>query len=145
MKKGENGQKEVIEKVSKILSGAKSVYLATNGSHGHPNLRAMAPAQVDGVKSVWFLTSAMSSKIQEIQNDGHAVIYADAPRNAGECRLWGIVSVMSDAASREKAWKDEFKEHFPDGASSEDLRVLRFDVSNGIYTNKNMESFEFKN
>jgi general stress protein 26 len=145
MKTSGNGQKEAIEKASKILSGANTVYLATNGSHGHPNLRAMSPAKTDGVKNIWFATNAGSSKVRELLNDGHAVIYASAPRNAGECRFWGSVEVLTDVSSKKKVWKEEYKAHFPDGVSSEDLTVLRFDVSNGIYTNKNMENFEFKN
>jgi general stress protein 26 len=145
MKKSENEREEAIEKISKILSGAKSVYLATNGSHGHPNLRAMMPAKAEGASSVWFVTNAESSKVQELLKDPSAVLYASAPRNAGECRLWGKVEVLSDPASRKHAWNEAFKEHFPEGAEAENLRVLRFEASNGIYTNKNKESIEFKN
>ena len=141
----ENGQKEIVEKAAKILSGAKTVYLATNGSHGHPNLRAMAPAMVDGIESVWFMTFAGSSKVKEILRDNHAVLYAWSSRSGTECRLWGTVDVLDDAASKKKVWSEEFREHFPDGPSSENMRVLRFNVSNGTYVNKKMEAYNFEN
>jgi len=134
----------VIEKAAKLLAGAKTVYLATNGSHGHPNLRALSPVTVEGVRTVWFATDAVSNKVQELQNDKHAVIYVDAPRAACECRLWGFVEILDDMESREKIWNEEVAKHCPDGIESPDLRVLRFDVVNGRYTdNKKMETFPF--
>ena len=38
MKKTENGADDVLAKTAKLLAGAKTVYLATNGSHGHPKI-----------------------------------------------------------------------------------------------------------
>jgi general stress protein 26 len=104
----------------------------------------MAPLRLDGVKSIWFATEAGSSKVQEILKDGNAVIYAEAPRNAGECRLWGNIEVLSDAVSKKKVWSEELRAHFPDGVNSPEMRVLRFDVSNGIYVTTNRELFDFK-
>ena len=144
MKKTENGANEVIEKTTKLLAGAKKVYMATNGSHGHPNLRAMAPIKVEGANIIWFTAFAGSSKILELQNDNHAVIYFDAPRMAGEFRLWGFVEILDDMESRKKVWNDITAQHFPDGIESPNLRVLRFDTVNGTYTNKNMETFPFE-
>ena len=146
MKSGADGQKEAIEKAAKLLSGAKTLYMATNGSHGHPNLRAMMPVKVDGVKSVWFLTDAASSKIVELAHDGHAVLYAEAPRMAGECRFWGTVAIFDDFSVKQELWKEDYRPHFPNGPESENMRVLRFDVSNGVYVSyKDMESVPFKN
>jgi len=146
MVQNENGKKEVLAKAAKLLSGtkAKTVYLATNGSHGHPNLRAMVPIMVEGVKAIWFATSAKSNKVLELQNDNHAVVYFDAPRMAGECRLWGFVEILDDMESRKKVWNDMIANHFPDGIESPDLRALRFDVTSGIYVNKNWEIFPFE-
>jgi general stress protein 26 len=105
----------------------------------------MAPLKIDGVKSVWFATYEGSSKVQELLKDGNAVIYAEASRDATECRLWGNIEVLSDDASKKYVWSEELRDHFPDGADSPEMRVLRFDVSNGIYIDKNREIFEFKN
>ena len=145
MKKTENGANDVIAKTAKLLAGAKTVYVATNGSHGHPNLRAMVPIAVEeGIRAIWFATSAESSKVLELQNDKHAAVYVEAPRMAGECRLWGYVEVLDDMESRKKVWNDLTAKHFPDGVESPDLRALRFDVTSGIYVNKNWEIFPFE-
>ena len=144
MKKAETDTNDVIAKTAKLLAGAKTVYLATNGSHGHPNLRAMVPITVEGVRTIWFATSANSSKVLELQNDRHAVLYVEAPRMGGECRLWGYVEVLDDMDSRKKAWSDVTAKHFPDGIKAPDFRALRFDVTSGIYADKNWETFPFE-
>jgi general stress protein 26 len=133
-------------KVEKILSGAKVVYMGTNGSHGHPNVRAVSPARVDGTDTIWFATDLNSSKIIELVKDDKAVIYALGPRMSDECRLWGSVAILDDAASRKNVWSDDVKRHvFSDGVNSGSLRVLRFDISNGCYSGKGGKCGEFKN
>ncbi|MDR1965081.1 MAG: pyridoxamine 5'-phosphate oxidase family protein [Synergistaceae bacterium] len=145
MSSNEISGKEAKGKAEALLGGAKTVYMGTNGSHGHPNVRAMMPVKVDGVKEIWFATDLESSKILELAKDSKAVIYVQAPRNAGECRLWGHVDILDDSESRKIVWRDELKKHFPDGANSARLRVLRFNVSNGVYCNKSGKIGEFKN
>jgi general stress protein 26 len=146
VKANEIDKNETKGKVAKILSGAKLVYLGTNGSHGHPNIRAMSPAQVVGTETVWFVTDFESSKIAELAQDNKAVLYAAAPRNAGECRLWGHIDILDDPESRKLVWKDEFKEFFfEEGIDSPRLRVLLFHVSNGVLYGKNGKIGEFNN
>ena len=79
MKEREISQKDAMDKAAKLLSGAKTVFLATNGSHGHPNLRAMAPLVVEGAAAIWFGTSVEFSKIIELVKDEKAVIGGTRP------------------------------------------------------------------
>jgi general stress protein 26 len=138
-------QKEAREKVTKLLAGAKTVYLGTNGSHGHPNVRAMTPAYLVGAETIWFVTDVESSKVMELLKDDKAVLYAPAARNNGECRLWGRVEIFDDLASKKLVWQASFKEHFPEGIDSPRLRVLCFHVNNALYCNKAGKTGEFKN
>ncbi|MDR1578739.1 MAG: pyridoxamine 5'-phosphate oxidase family protein, partial [Synergistaceae bacterium] len=108
MKNGELTKKEILEKASRILETAKCVYMATNGENGHPNLRALVTAKVEGAKTLWFVADEESSKVQELLRDDKAVIYAPAARGAGEARFWGNVEILDDMASKKKVWSDEF-------------------------------------
>ncbi|MDR2779702.1 MAG: pyridoxamine 5'-phosphate oxidase family protein [Synergistaceae bacterium] len=144
MKTNELKAEEAKAKTERVLAGAKVVYMATNGSHGHPNVRAMSTVKADGADVLWFVTDAGSSKVAELASDGKAVVYAEASRG-GECRVWGSVDVLDDDASRKVVWRNELAEHFPGGASSPELRVLRFNVANGVYCSKAGKKGEFKN
>ncbi len=143
MKERELSQKEAREKAEKLLAGAKALFLATNGSHGHPNVRAMAPLKIEGAKTVWFATALESSKIIELVKDDKATLYGYAPRSMTEFRLWGRIQILDDAASRKKIWAEALKKYFPDGAGDSALRVLRFDTISGMYTGKEGKSGTF--
>ncbi|MDR1514324.1 MAG: pyridoxamine 5'-phosphate oxidase family protein [Synergistaceae bacterium] len=136
MKEHEISRKDASAKALKLLSAAKTVFLATNGGHGHPNLRAMAPITFDGVQTIWFSTSSQSSKIIELAKDDKAVVYGYSPRSMSEFRLWGSVEILDDQESREHIWRDFLRDHFPDGAGDPNLRVLRFSAISGMYTAK---------
>lgn len=134
MKDAEMPAAEAREKAEKLLEKSKTVWVATNGSHGgHPNVRAMTPSLVEGSARMWFCTSLDSGKIIELIKDNKATIYGYSPRNLAEFRLWGTVEILDDHESRRHAWREDFKEHFPEGADDPNMRVLRFEASNGFY------------
>lgn len=144
MKSAAISAKEAREKTEKLLEKAKAVFLATNGSvGGHPNVRAMAVAKNEGIVRIWFVTSLDSDKIIELVKDDKATIYCYSPRTMAEFRLWGNVSIADDPESRKHAWKDEYKAFFPGGANDPNLRVLRFDASNGVYCTPDKKSGHF--
>jgi len=144
VKNTELTQKEAREKAEKLLDKAKSVFLATNGSlGGHPNVRAMAVARNEGVVRIWFCTSLGSDKLIELIKDEKATIYCYNTRTMAEFRLWGTVEILDDADSRKHAWNDEFKAYFSGGVNDPDLRVLRFDASNGVYSAPDGKSCQF--
>lgn len=140
----EKADKEIRAKVGKFLAKCKTVFMATNGSHGHPNARAMMPIRTDGAETIWFVTDLDSSKIIELVKSNKAVIYAYEPRTMVECRLWGEVVILEDAASIRHLWDDSLKKYF-DGPDDPRIRVLRFDAKNGIYCGKDRAAIEFNN
>ena len=143
MKERELTQREARTKAEKLLTSAKAVYLATNGSHGHPNVRAMMPARIDGIGKIWFSTALDSSKIIELVKDDKAVVYGYSSRSMAEFRLWGNITILVDVASRKKIWNDALKKYFEGGMNDPNLRVLRFDVVSGMYCNKERKSAIF--
>lgn len=136
-------EKEAMEKAEKILSGLKVVFLATNGSHGHPNLRALAPIGRDGVSTLWFVADVHSCKIAELFSDSKAVVYGYAPRTMAEFRMWGNAAVLDDEESRERVWSEALAEYF-EGKDDPNMRVLRFDAVSGVYSDKNGKGGMFK-
>ncbi|GHV29388.1 hypothetical protein FACS1894167_08620 [Synergistales bacterium] len=137
MKEETYNAKDAQEKAYKLLfGGANPLFLATNGSHGHPNIRAMKPLYMDGVKSIWFATALESSKIIELIKCEKAVIYGYSSKTLAEFRLWGSAVILDDAESRKLVWNDNLKEFFTEGMSDPNMRVLRFDTLSGVYSGK---------
>ncbi|MDR3353809.1 MAG: pyridoxamine 5'-phosphate oxidase family protein [Synergistaceae bacterium] len=144
MKIEDINNKDAKAKAEKLLAESKVVFMGTNGSHGHPNVRAMVPQKHDETRTIWFATNLESSKIIELIKNNKAVVYAYSQKNMSECRFWGAVSTLDDAASRKHIWNDELKKHYS-GIEDPNLRVLRFDISNGIYSNKDGKGGSFTN
>ncbi|MDR1885079.1 MAG: pyridoxamine 5'-phosphate oxidase family protein [Synergistaceae bacterium] len=146
MKSEEINHKDAKAKAEKLLAESKLVFMGTNGSHGHPNVRALVPMKFEDVRTIWFATDLHSSKILELIKNNRAVVYAFSQKSMTECRFWGAVTILEDAASRKHVWTDELKKHFEGGVDDPRLRVLRFDISNGVYgSNKDGKSGSFTN
>jgi general stress protein 26 len=136
MSGGGLSEKEARAKAEKLMGGTKTIFLATNGSHGHPDVRAMSPVLTEGVKEMYFVTALFSNKLKELQNDDKAVVYAYSPRSGTELRLWGTMEIRDDAASKKRVWNDDLKEHFELGVNDPSLVVLQFSAISGSFTSK---------
>ena len=137
MKERELSPKETRAKIEKLMSNVSTVFLATNGSHGHPNVRAMMPVRVDETNAVWFTTTLESSKLIELVKNDKAAVYGYSPNTMAEFRLWGNVTILDDPESRKHIWADELKKYYPGGVDDPSMRVLRFDVVSGLYAKDN--------
>ncbi len=124
---------ETKDRILKALEKTPFVSFGTFGSNGWPNIRVLLVTTYDGVETVWFATEKSSEKIAELQANPKAMIYGYCPENMLEFRLFGKVEMLTDSASRQKIWKDEYIEHFPDGIDSPNMVVLRFDTESGFY------------
>ena len=137
MKERELSSKETRAKIEKLMSNVGTMFFATNGSHGHPNVRAMMPIRIDGTDTVWFATSLESSKLIELVKDSKAAVYGYSPNTMAEFRLWGNVAILDDYESRKRVWSDELKKYYPGGVDDPTMRILRFDVVSGLYAKDN--------
>lgn len=127
-----------------ILRSLPGLSVATNGGKGYPNLRALAIGHVDDIQTIWFSTSSCSHKLEELAADPHATLYGFDMQSMAEFRLYGSFEKLTNAESRKKVWKDEYKAYWPDGVDSPDMTVLKFTTKSGVYANfGEMGTFEF--
>ena len=130
-------------RVLQILEKNPFVSFATFGSDNYPDVRVLLVAAKDSTDSIWFATITDSSKIAQLQKNPKAAIYGFDMETMTEFRLFGNVELLSDSAARQKIWRDEFIEHFPDGIDSPTMIVLRFNTDHGVYENYMKEIGKF--
>ncbi len=126
-----------------LLEKTPFVTFGTSGQDGWPDVRVLLVAAKDGVDTVWFATGIDSAKIGELKATPKAVIYGYDAEQMAEFRLFGTVSLLTDAAARRKIWQDDFIRHFPGGIDSPDMIVLRFDTDHGLYDRYGTEIGKF--
>ncbi|MGL6194378.1 MAG: pyridoxamine 5'-phosphate oxidase family protein [Thermoguttaceae bacterium] len=134
---------EAKSRVQVLLEKIPFVSFGTLGTDGWPDLRVLLIAAKDGVETLWFATSTEATKIKELKTNPKAVVYGYDMESMSEFRLFGKVELLSDTASRQKVWKEDFTQHFPDGIDSPNMIVMRFDVDHGIYDNYMKETGKF--
>jgi general stress protein 26 len=127
---------ETQSRILQMLNKDPFVFLATFGDT-YPDVRAMQVAAKDGADTIWFATETGSSKIAQLRKNPKAAIYgyADSTKEMREFRLFGTVELLSDSASRQKIWQDDFIQHWSDGIDSPTMIVVRFNTERGIFDN----------
>jgi Uncharacterized stress protein (general stress protein 26) len=118
----------------KALETTPFVAVATFGPDGWPDLRTLAVAAKDGIDTLWFATGTDGKKVAELKANPKSAIYGYDPQSMKEFRLFGSIELLSDSASRRKAWRDDFAQYFPDGVDSPNMVVMKFTMHHGEYT-----------
>ena len=114
----------------KILSTVEAVSLATIGEDGGPDIRSLSPVRVDGLVVVWFTTAVDSPKAKQLKANPKATLYGVVMENFGEFRLFGEAELLTDSASRRRAWRDDFAMHW-EGPDSPNMVAMRFRAKRG--------------
>jgi general stress protein 26 len=130
-------------RVLQMLDKETFVSLATFGMDDYPDVRVLLMVAHDGVDSIWFATETTSGKIAQLQKNPKAAIYGYSRETMTEFRLFGKVELLTDTASRQKIWKDEYIQHFPEGINSPTMVILRFNTDHGAYDSYGREVGKF--
>ena len=134
---------EARSRVRQMLEKNPFVSVATFGTDGYPDVRVLLVAAKDDVNTIWFATEIESNKIAQLRKNPKAALYTCDMETMTEFRLFGTVELLSDSAARQKIWRDDFLEHFPDGIDSPNMIVLRFQTDHGVYENYVKEKGKF--
>ncbi len=117
------------EDAVRLVSPGNTVYLVTVGADGQPDARAMMPVECEGLKTVWMVTGKSCDKSRQLAQNPNCLLYATDPddtENYLELRLWGSMELLDDAASRARAWREEYLQYFPGGKDDPEVCVLKF-------------------
>jgi general stress protein 26 len=123
------------QELDRLLRGYHTAVLTTRGPDGHFHARpiAMQQQRVDP-EELWFVTSAESQKVQEIQHDPHcAVALHGTERDPTYVSLSGTVELVRDRAKIHALWEPGWKPWFPDGPDSPHLVLIRFRPEHAEY------------
>lgn len=119
----------------RLLTPDKPTFLVTTGEDGRPDVRAMAVIETEGLKTIWMMSGKSSDKYKQLAKNPACLIYAtdmDDTEGYMELRLWGKMELLDDAASLDRAWRDEYAVYFPEGKKDPNVVVLKFTADSGM-------------
>jgi len=124
---------QLIAAAREIMTAQQYCALITLGEDGRPVVRTMNPFPPEDDMIVWFATSTLTRKYQQIRRDPRVTLYyADHSKATGFVALSGKAELVSDQAEIKKHWRAYWDSAFPDKAKLVLIKVIpeRMDVLN---------------
>ena len=97
-----------------IMVASKTCALITQDQKGRSRVRVMDPFLPESDFIVWFGTNSKSRKVNQIKKDPRVTLYYFDPNASGYVTIHGIAQLVNDPKEKEKRWKDEWKDFYPD-------------------------------
>lgn len=100
--------------------------------HGEEmHARPMAVAGVEGENTLWFVTSNLSPKFEEIRTDQRVSVTLQGRFDF--VALSGEASLVDDRGKIEQLWQTSWKAWFPDGKDDPKLSLIRVAVTDAEF------------
>ena len=115
-----------------LLNRFKTAMLVTHGEDGRLRARPMAVARIDSDGSVWFIASAESTKIHEIETDTQVHIVCQDDRSA-YISLSGRAQLRDDVRLVTQLWQEPFRVWFPGGPDDPAIALILVQPEQGEY------------
>lgn len=126
-------REEMIQKVGDLIKDIKMAMLTTEAEDGVLRSRPMATQNSPFDGTLWFFTSASSSKVSELDWNPEVNLSYAEPSDTKYVSISGNGEIVRDRAKMEELWSDNYKAWFPQGLNDPDVCLLRVEVSTAEY------------
>jgi general stress protein 26 len=116
----------LLEVARQTMEAAEFCFLITLDESGQSSARLMQPFGPEKDMTVWFGASPESRKVAEILEDDRVTLAYSYGPEAAYVTLIGTAQIESDAASRQRHWRDSFHEFWPAGPGDSSYIVIKF-------------------
>jgi len=106
----ETKQKEI---ALQIINNAKVCSLISIDNEGYPAARMMQTLPVEEDFIVWLGTKNITNKVDQIKNNPKVSVYYMESETSGYVNMQGIAEIVTDKENKDKHWKKEWKEYYP--------------------------------
>jgi general stress protein 26 len=106
-----------------LLEGFDTAMLVTHGANSSINARPMGVAELTEEGEIYFVTSAPSTKVKEIESDADVTLVFQN-KNVF-VSLNGNAMVVKDTALIDRLWSEAWRVWYPKGKTDPTLRVLK--------------------
>jgi general stress protein 26 len=118
-----------VKHVAELIDGIKVSMLTTMAGGTGLRSRPMYTQDIPFDGTLWFLTSANSAVVSEIQSEPEVHLSYGHPGKQTYVSVNGRATVSSDPGRIAELWKPAYKVWFPRGKDDPTIRILRIDVS----------------
>jgi general stress protein 26 len=116
---------EILVTARSIIQKARFATFVTVGDKGEPQARIVDPFAPDSSFTVWVATNPLTRKVSQIRRDARVTLLWFDPGNFGYVSLDGRAILMSEAAEKEKHWKEEWSGLYRDRNHGDGYLLIR--------------------
>lgn len=113
----QSSRAELVAAAREIMTTVRYCALITLNSSGRPQARTMDPFAPDEDMVVWLGTNPRSRKVAEIRRNARVTLYYFDRDEQAYVTISGIARLVNDPKEKEKRWKDEWKDFYPNRAT----------------------------
>lgn len=137
-------QNDAIEFALSVIEKSGKAIIGSVDADGYPNIKAMLkPREHEGLKIFFFTTNTSSMRVEQYRKNPKASIYFFDERAFRGVMLKGKMSVLEDAATKERIWRAGDEIYYPKGVTDSDYCVLKFVAESGrLYGNFSSQDFK---
>jgi general stress protein 26 len=124
---------ELVAEAREIMTATRYCALITIDNSGRAQARTMDAFAPDQNMIVWFGTNPLSRKVAEIRRNPRVTLYYFDRENQAYVTLHGVARLVNDPQEKQRHWKDDWKDFYPDRNKDYllvEVRPLRLEVVN---------------
>ena len=120
--------------VDEVNKGLPQPITKEEYEEGYPCTKAMLSPRIrDGIKVFYFTTNTFSLRVAHYKANPKACIYFCDAEGFKGMMLRGTMEVLTDAASKERIWRDGDEQYYPGGVTDPNYCVLKFTATDGRF------------
>ena len=103
-----------LERFYELIDGLEAAMLTTRRADGHLQSRPMATQKQASGADVWFVTTAGTTKLDDISRDPHVNLAYYRDRNGEWASVSGIATTSTERAKIRELYAEDWRLWFPD-------------------------------
>jgi general stress protein 26 len=120
----ESGNREqILNAAREIIQASGKCALITLDDNNLPQVRTMDPFEPETNFTIWLATNPKSRKVNQIKNNPNVTLYYSDKKDNGYVSIYGIAELVIDDKEKEKRWKEEWEEFYPN--RSDDYLLIK--------------------
>ncbi len=126
-----------VKKLGEMIKDIRVAMLTTTEKDGTLRSRPMMTQEEEFDGDLWFITSAVSPKVNESENMNYVNVSYSKPEDERFVSVSGTAELVRDREKIRELWSPAYKSWFPEGENDPDLALLRVNVEEAEYWDAN--------
>ena len=120
----QHSRADIITAARDVVQKARYCTFITMGEDGHPQARIVDPLAPDAGFTIWIATNPLTRKVNQVRRDARVTLLCFDATTSSYVTVLGRGTLVTDAAEKQRHWKEEWAPIYPNGARGGDFMLI---------------------